>query len=69
MLLLKDKMGLRMKDFNIFWRLLKNPIFRGRMGFTKTQYIGGLPKKDGAWKVCRFNGGWQERGGGAFEGG
>ena len=39
------------------------------MGFTKTQYIGGLPKKEGAWKVCRFKEGWEERGGGAFEGG
>ena len=32
--------------------------------------MGGLPKQ-GAWRVCRFKGGggWQERGGGVFEGG
>ena len=29
-----------------------------------------MPKKEGAWTVCRFKGGaWQERGGGVFEGG
>ena len=51
----------------VYWKI--QYLGGGGMGFTKTQCIGGLPKKEGAWKVCRFNGGWQERGGGAFEGG
>ena len=34
----------------------------------KNQYRGGLPKKRGAWTVCRFKGAWQERGIGVFEG-
>ena len=46
---------------------LKNLTFRG--GFTKKNNIeGGLPKKMGAWTACQFKGGWQERGGGVFEG-
>ena len=50
---------------------MKNPIFRG-VGSRKTNIKGeGFPKR-GAWTVCRFRGwggAWQERGGGAFEGG
>ena len=58
-MLLKDGMVLR--------RFIENSIFRER-GFTKKHYIGGL--KQGAWIVCRFNGGLGEKEGcGVFEGG
>ena len=37
----------------------------------KSQYIGGLPKKGGSWKVCEFKrgGGGGEWGGGFLGGG
>ena len=47
---------------------LKYLTFRGG-GSRKISIEGRLPKKGGAWTVCRFKGGaWQERGGGVFEG-
>ena len=40
-------MGLKMKNFNIYYGgSLKNPFFRGG-GFTKNQYIGGNCLKSG----------------------
>ena len=44
----------------------KNPGFRrgGGWGVTKSQYMGGLPKKGGLGQFADFReGGWQERGG------
>ena len=65
-LLLKDKMVLRTKNFNIFgvdWKI------RLLGGILKNQYIRGDCLKRGDWRVYWFNkGGWQERGG-VFEGG
>ena len=57
-----------MKSFNIFGVHRKIKFFEGVM---KNRYIGGMPKKRGAWTVCRFKG--EERGltkkegGGVFE--
>ena len=51
-------MGLKVKNFNILGIQRKNPSFRG--GFTKSQYVVGLPKSvcvGGAWTVGRFKGG------------
>ena len=40
------------------------------VGSQKTNTVGGLPKKGGAWTVCRFKGGiGKKEGNGAFEGG
>ena len=46
-----------MKNFNIFWVPLKNPIFRGGGCLQKTNIEGGdYLKRWGAWTVCRFKG-------------
>ena len=58
-----------MKSFNIF--MVHGKLrFLGR-GFTRNQYIGGLPKKGGLGQFADLEGEtWQERGGvGVFEGG
>ena len=68
MLLLKDNMVWRMKNFDILavhWKIQ----LLGRV--TKNQQ-GGLLKKEGLGLLADLRGGgsaWQERGGGAFEGG
>ena len=41
--------GLRTKDLNIFWGLLKNQLLGG--GFTKNQHDC---LKKGSWTFCRF---------------
>ena len=54
-------MRLSAKNRNVLGASLKNPTFKG--GSQKTKREGGLPKKKGAWTVCKFKGGaWQEIG-------
>ena len=67
MSLLKDKMGLTMKNFNILgvhWKIR----FLGE-GLMKNQYKEGDCWKWGPWTFCwvKGKGAWQERGG-VFEG-
>ena len=70
MLLIKDGMGLRMKNFNIVGVHLKIR-FLGSVHEKPIQ--GELPKiGEGAWAVCRFKRGrgvGKKERGGAFEGG
>ena len=57
-LLLKDRMGLRMKNYNIMgvhWKIWF------LVGFTKNQYIAGNLLERGAWTVCRFKGGLEKK--------
>ena len=65
-LLLKDKMVLSMKNFNIFgvhWKI------RLLGGLEKPIYRGNCLKRGGAWTVCWFKGGLgKKEGGGVFEG-
>ena len=51
-------MGLRMKNFG---GSLKNPIFLGGGVHEKPIYRWELPKKEGAWTVCRFRRGLAEK--------
>ena len=66
---LKNKMALRMKNFNILdihWKI------RLLVGCSRKTNIegGGLPNwKRGAWTVCWFKGGLVRKRGGTFEGG
>ena len=64
-LLLKDRMGLRTKNYNIMgvhWKIWF------LVGFMKNQYIAGNLLERGAWTVCRFKGGLEKRGGWCFWG-
>ena len=67
-LLLKDRMGLRMKNFNFVGVNWEIQFLRGV--HEKPIYRGDLPKK-GAWAVSWFNGvgGSQKKGGGIFDSG
>ena len=48
---LKDKLGLKMKNFNIFWVHWEMQFLGQGRDFTKNQYRGrGLPKKGGLSK-------------------
>ena len=62
MLLLKDKIGLRMKNL-IFWVLTEKSNFQGGE-FTKNQYRGGDCLKGGeSLDSLQISGGtWQEKG-------
>ena len=60
-------MGWRMKNFNILGVHRKIWVLRGG-GHKRPIYRWDCLKRE-AWTVCRFKGGWQERGGGVFEGG
>ena len=69
-LLLKDKMGLRMKNFDILHLHWKIWLLGGE--FMKNQYRGGEGGclKRGLGQFADLRGlAWQERGGSVFEGG
>ena len=67
-MLLKDKMVLRTKNFNILGVQWKIQLLGGDL--EKQIYRGRLPKKGGgAWAVCWFKGGLNKKErGGVFEG-
>ena len=65
MLLLTDKVGLRMKSFNIFGARLKTWFLWGGGGWARTWKTGIEEEIAWAWIVSRFMGcAWQEQEGG-----
>ena len=60
-LILKDKIGLRTRNFNILWVHWKILFLEG--GVTRNQYRGGLPKGGALGLLADLQTAWQERGG------
>ena len=57
MLLIKNKMVLRIKNFNILGGLLKNTTFRGEGVSQKTNIEEGVPKNRGLGQFADLRGG------------